>query len=271
VSTPSPSAEASSLSGWEKKRYVIASTVAVLMPCGAAVLGPVMVLAAVVAFAVAMAATNKTGQAKPFRDALTAADSKWRAAEREWTTRAGPGSFDLKKAELTKLRDEWTRIPTVRLAKLQELERNRERVQRERFLDQFEIETAKIKGIGEGRTQTLASFGIETAADVTPGSVSSVPGFGPKTQTILLQWRAELERRFRFDPTRATDPRDTARVEQEVLAIRKKIEGDLVTSIAQLRQVHAQIMATRQHMRAQVEMMRKEYLQARANHDAVTY
>lgn len=268
--TPQTSDEAARLRGWKMKRLVIASTVARVTLLASAVLGPVMVLAAAVAFAVAMAATNRTGQAKPFLDALKSAESKWRAAEEHWRTKAGSASFDLKKAELTKLREHWSRIPSLRLAKLQELERDRERVQRERFLDGFEIEAAKIKGIGKGRSQTLASFGIETAADVKPGSISSVPGFGPKTQSILLQWRADLERRFRFDPTRAVDPRDTARVEQEVLAMRKKIEDELVTGIAQLGQIQAQILSTRQHMRTQVETVQREFLQARANHSAVT-
>ncbi len=161
-------------------------------------------------------------------------------------------------------------MPNVRLAKLQELERNRERVQRERFLDLFEIEKANIKGIGKGRTQTLAFFGIETAADVTTGKLSTVPGFGPKTQSLLLAWRASVESGFRFDPMKPTDPRDIARVEQEVLASKKKIEGDIVNGIANLRQAHAQIFSSRQHMRAQVETVRREFLQARANYDAVT-
>lgn len=270
VPTPSPANEAARLKGWEKKRLVIASTVAFLTFLGSTVFGPVMLLAAVVAFAVAMAATNKAGQAKPFVDAVRAAESRWRTAEEHWKVKAGPVSFDIKRAELSKLREHWSRIPNLRLAKLQELERNREQVQRERFLDGFEIESAKIKGIGKGRSQTLASFGIETAADVKPGAIASVPGFGPKTQAILMQWRADLERRFRFDPTRSIDPRDTARVEQEILAMRKKIESELVIGIAQLRQVHSQIMSTRKHMRAQVETVRSEFLRAQANHAVAT-
>jgi DNA-binding helix-hairpin-helix protein with protein kinase domain len=236
---------------------------------GAGAFGPIMVLAAFVVYAVVLAATNKSDRVRPYREALSAAETKWQSAERDWASRAGTAGFDLQKAALVKLRDEWNRMPNVRLAKLQELERERERVQRERFLDLFEIAKAKIEGIGKGRTQILASFGIETAADVTRGKLASVPGFGPKRQSILLAWRASVEGRFRFDPTKQTDPRDIARVEQDVLTSKKKIEADIVSGIAKLRQTHAQIMSTRQHMRAQVEGVRREFLQAKVNNDAV--
>jgi DNA-binding helix-hairpin-helix protein with protein kinase domain len=269
IPAPAPTRDAARLRGWSTKRQVIALTAAALTLLGATVLGPVMVLAAVVVYAAVLAATNKSGEARPYQDVLSAAESKWQSAERDWTSRAGPVGFDLQKAALVKLREEWNRIPNVRLTKLDELERHRERVQRERFLDQFEIEKAKIKGIGKGRTQTLASFGIETAADVTPGKLSAVPGFGPKMRSLLLVWRASVERGFRFDPTKQTDPRDIARVEQEVLASKKKLEGDIISGVAKLRQAHAQIMSSRQHMRTQVESVKKDFLQAKANYDAV--
>lgn len=270
IAAPAPTLDAARLKGWKAKRQVMALTAGALTLLGAAALGSVMVLAAFVVYAIVLAATNKSGEAKPYLEALSAAEAKWRSVASEWDRRAGPAGFDLQKAALVKLREEWNRMVNIRLAKLQELERERERMQREHFLDLFEIEKAKIKGIGKGRTQTLASFGIETAADVTPAKLSTVPGFGPKMQSLLLVWRASIESRFRFDPMKPTDPIHIARVEREVLALKKKIEGDIVNGIAKLRHAHAEITSSRQHMRTQVESVRREFLQAKANYDAVS-
>jgi DNA-binding helix-hairpin-helix protein with protein kinase domain len=152
---------------------------------------------------------------------------------------------------------------------LAELERGRERAQRHRFLDQFEIEKAKIEGIGKGRKQVLASYGIETAADVTQSAVAQVPGFGPKTQSRMLAWRSSIEQRFVFDPTRHVDQRDIAQVEREILGKKTEIQDRMNVGLAELRQSHAQIVAARQHLIGQVEAERRVFLQASVDKDTV--
>jgi hypothetical protein len=47
---------------------------------------------------------------------------------------------------------------------------------------------------------SLASYGIETAADVDIGKVLAVPGFGPINSRPLIEWRDGLAKKFSYDP-----------------------------------------------------------------------
>ena len=267
---PEPSDAALRLAGWGTKRHAIAMAGAVPVALFGLAFGPVMLLAAGVIYLVILAATDRAGEAAPIRAAHEAASSHWDAAEREWLLRAGPSLFEQQKAALVGLRDEWNRVPAMRTRMLGELERDRERAQRLRFLDGFEIVKAKVEGIGKGRKHTLASYGVETAADVTQTALAHVPGFGPKMQSRLLAWRASVEARFVFDPNRHVDPRDVAKVECDVLARRTQIEGGMNTGLAELRRAKAQIEATRQHLLPRVVDARRQFLQATADRDAIS-
>ena len=85
------------------------------------------------------------------------------------------------------------------------------------FLSNFSLKSAKIYGIGLSRLTTLASYGIDTAADISWERVLGVPGFGPINSKGLLEWKASLEKRFRF---RTTFNDDDAR---EISQIKSKI------------------------------------------------
>ncbi|MGU3421431.1 hypothetical protein [Methylobacterium sp. D54C] len=270
VPMPEPSAEARKLAGRTTKRHAMAATAAAMVAVLGIALGPVMLLAACVMYLVVLAANGGTDKLRPIIEAYDAATARWEKAEKEWLQKAGPALYDQRKTVLVSLREEWNQVPTLRLKKLAELDRDRERAQRLRFLDAFEIEKAKIEGVGKGRKLTLASYGIETAADVTQGKLTQVPGFGPKMQARMLAWRSSIEKRFVFDATQHVDPRDTARVEQDILAKKTEIERRMNVSLAELRQASAQILSARQHMHSQMLTVRGEFLQASANKQAVS-
>jgi DNA-binding helix-hairpin-helix protein with protein kinase domain len=212
---------------------------------------------------------DKSTDVEAFRRQHDAASSRWTLARNEWNNRSGAQAFDKKRADLDRLRKEWGEIPNVRLRKLEALKNEQRRIQLERFLDNFEIEDASIPGIGAGRKQTLESFGIETAEDIQMHKLQSVPGFGPKLQGNLLAWRRSLEQRFVFDPNRGIDPQDQAKVEQEVLRERQRIEAVMAKALAELKQVRAQILATRDQLKPQVEAAQREYAQAVADYRAI--
>lgn len=60
------------------------------------------------------------------------------------------------------------------------------------FLSSHLIADAKIPGIGPGRSSTLASYGIETAADLSKRSLYGVSGFGPVLISALLTWTQSI-------------------------------------------------------------------------------
>ena len=177
----------------------------------------------------------------------------WDSAFKDWDAQAGPRTFDAKLTELASAKRQLEALPARRLDRLEQLRRNQRQLQLDRFLDLFEIEKAKIEGIGRGRTQMLESFGIETAADIKRAAIQAVPGFGPKMQQRLLAWRASVEAKFRFDANKGVDPRDTAKVEADILIEKKGLEGKLLQGYAELTQLRVQILAARDRLRQRVD------------------
>ena len=149
------------------------------------------------------------------------------------------------------------------------MKRNHRQLQLEAYLDRFEIATAKIESVGAGRKQTLESYGIETALDVTQAALFSVPGFGPKTNQKLLRWRAGIEAKFVFNANLPVDPREIQKVEGAVLKDRSELEGKLRQGLLELRQIAAQVLSVRQHMRDQVAKAFDAKLQADADLAAI--
>lgn len=89
---------------------------------------------------------------------------------------------------------------------LANLQATREARQRYAFLDCCLLRRVKIAGIGPAKLAALASFGIESAADVTYSAVMAVPGFGEALTQKLLTWRRGQEIKFRYNPN--PDPSD---------------------------------------------------------------
>ncbi|WP_083931318.1 helix-hairpin-helix domain-containing protein [Kaistia granuli] len=227
--------------------------------------GILLWIAGILAFFVVRHLFDNSAAVGKFRSELAEAEKKWQLAREEWVRRAGSGEFDTRKAKMVALRAEWNDIPNLRQRKLMQLKQDQRNHQLERYLDSFEIDAAKIEGVGAGRKRTLESYGIETAADVKKHRIASVPGFGPKLQAALIAWRASIERRFLFDPNKGVDPRDTAKIELEVSTQRRNIEDKLRSTLLELRQVDDQIRVARKYLRPQMEVLQLAHAQAVAN------
>jgi DNA-binding helix-hairpin-helix protein with protein kinase domain len=270
--SPKPSEAAINLKGWNSQRKLLAACVAVL-PFAVLLLGakiPVfwIFVASAAAFAIVNHLGDRSRELNELRRKKDAETTDWARVKREWQTRAGSQAFDAKRSELEQLTRELYQLTNVRLRKLEELKARQQQLQMEEFLDRFEIDRATIPNIGPGRKQTLSSYGIETAADITEMQLAKVPGFGPVLCTKLTDWRASIEARFRFDPARQIDPRHIAKVEQDILADRRRVEDELRSGPIELRTISSQILAARQHMRPQVEAVYARYLQATTDFDA---
>lgn len=156
--------------------------------------------------------------------------------------------FNSKKQNFLRLRDEISKLPERRLRSLEQLKQDQRKIQLSRFLDQFKIEDADIQGIGPGRKMTLESYGIETAEDIDSNRIANVPGFGPKMANKLIRWRRSVEAHFVFDSSKAIEPRDIARIEQDIVTRRSKIEVSAKTAFEEALQAHAKLMASRQKL-----------------------
>src|SRR5262249_722858 len=140
-------------------------------------------------------------------------------------------SFLLKVKQIRELREQHAQLPALRKNKVQELERNKYQIQLRDFLDRISITDARIPSIAPGRKAMLASYGIDTAADVSYGAVTRVPGIGPNYANKLLAWRQAQESRFRFDPSKAIAKTEIDKIDQEIRAQRSQLENAIMGAV----------------------------------------
>jgi DNA-binding helix-hairpin-helix protein with protein kinase domain len=139
--------------------------------------------------------------------------------------------------------------------------------QRHDYLDRHFIRAAKISGIGEQRKLTLASFGIETAADLTPAAIGLVPGFGPGLTANLMAWRQTLEQRFVPSSNIAVTPQDMSTVNSKVAGLRARLEQQLRDGAARLQNVRNEIVSRQSSARGALEAAHHALTQAKADLD----
>jgi len=178
-----------------------------------------------------------------FKKAVSQAEARYRAALAQLSNnplRAVHRAFKAKRRELEDLRHRWNELPAKRASRLRKLEAERREQQLEKFLSNFFIDHADIRDIGPGRKATLASYGIETAADVTRRRVKKVPGFGDAMTAKLLAWRNNVSQQFTFDPTKGVDRDRVADLDGEILKERRQIEKELLTGARELAQLRRQ-------------------------------
>jgi hypothetical protein len=164
----------------------------------------------------------------PFKTAFALADQRARDAEIAFIQRIGLTELYGVRGDLEKWIASHRQLNTDLNRDLANLRSTRESRQRDAFLDRFPIRTAKISGIGPAKTATLASFGIETAADVNETAVRAVPGFGEAMTAKMVAWRRTHEARFRYNPAPSSAD---AQAEHAVRAASAAKRTDLQTKI----------------------------------------
>jgi len=144
------------------------------------------------------------------------AEALWDDALERWRERLGIEPLHRLRGDLEQVIDKYRYLAALKAQAVARLKAERRNRQLNNFLDRFLIKNASISGIGPAKTVTLASFGIESAADVTRSAIESIPGFGPATADKLIAWRAVHERRFIYNPAPTPqDLQEQAKVEAE--------------------------------------------------------
>jgi len=127
--------------------------------------------------------------------------------------------------------DQLTRQRDADYKKLREQDRT---TQLNRFLDSYYINGTDIKGITPGLKSALASFGIETAADISEAAVLKVPGFGKIRTQRMLDWRHRIARKFRYQAGSDIDPTQRKAIESKYSAGRLRVARDFTTAQTEL-------------------------------------
>lgn len=136
----------------------------------------------------------------PFQKAYNEAAKRARNAELAFLQRVGLTELSSVRDDVEQWISAYRQLDSDLNRELARLKQTREARQRSAYLDRFPIRRARITGIGPAKTATLASYGIETAADITAQAVFSVPGFGEAMTAKLVAWRQAHDAKFRYDP-----------------------------------------------------------------------
>lgn len=147
---------------------------------------------------------------------------------------AGTATFQNRREHLNRLKLEYDDLANRERKDLDTLHTHAENRQRVRFLEQFFIDKANLSGIGPANRATLASFGIETAAEVEWNRIRRLKGFGDVKTRALVDWRKSLERNFRFNPSLSVTQADINQVKQKVQARAQEIQQEMRKGLAEI-------------------------------------
>lgn len=165
---------------------------------------------------------------EPFKARYVAASSLWQRAIAERLKRSGAEDFRILRTEMNTARLAYKNLGAEEKKSLEEYKRRRRELQLATYLDSFTIRQAKIRGIGPAKEAALASFGIDTAADVSLEKLLQVPGFGPVNSQGIVKWRDKLAARFIYNESpNAADRNELQRirsgVESRATALRRQL------------------------------------------------
>jgi DNA-binding helix-hairpin-helix protein with protein kinase domain len=132
-----------------------------------------------------------------------------------WKKRIGLDELQSLKSTLEDAKNQLVFLPKEEADRLAQHENNRRDFQLHAFLEKYPIRRSKIHGIGPAKIANLASYGIDTAADVVHNRILAVPGFGPATAAPLVAWRQRIAARFVFQQNHSSEElAEIARIRQ---------------------------------------------------------
>ncbi|MGB8423149.1 helix-hairpin-helix domain-containing protein [Paraburkholderia sp.] len=170
-----------------------------------------------------------------------------------------------KAREVGQIKAQLDGLPQVLAQELKQLQASLVARQLHDFLDRHFIRAAKIAGVGEQRKQTLVSFGIESAADVTESAIAAIPGFGAGLTANLLAWRRRIEQRFVPVAGTSPTPQDISAVNSKVASMRTRLEQQLKDGATKLQEIRNDIVARQNSARSALETTSQALAQAEAD------
>lgn len=183
---------------------------------------------------------------------------------------ANPKEFNKKKLDLTRLRDEYLKLPETEKSELERLFSTAKERQKRQFLERHFIDIATIPGVGSAKKAALRSFGIETAADVTWNNVIRVRGFGEVLTRAVVDWQKACERRFVFNHQTAVTENDKNAVRAKIATRKHAIEVRLSAGAAALQQERQKIINTTPPLFSELQIASLNLAQAQADLKLIT-
>ncbi len=113
------------------------------------------------------------------------------------------------------------------------------------YLEGFELEFARIPGLGPAELGRLASRGITTAAHITPEALMALRGIDLDLVRALLLYKGVATRAFRFDPVIGIPGRERKALADRQTRRRAELVKTLQSGALELAEVRRQTLAWR--------------------------
>jgi DNA-binding helix-hairpin-helix protein with protein kinase domain len=207
--------------------------------------------------------TRKPKTHGPIQRKSETAERTWLQALQNWERAGNAREFFKCSEALKQVRYELEGLPGEEQRRVTELASKRQSEQLRLYLERFQIRHHKISGIGPSKLQTLTSYGIETAADVVAPRVMAVPGLGRVNSRPLLDWRAQLERRFTFNanPTPAEKAAE-ATIKADIAGRALHLRNQLAAGPQELASISAAALQSRNQPDWRLEQAHRMRMQA---------
>jgi DNA-binding helix-hairpin-helix protein with protein kinase domain len=195
-------------------------------------------------------------------EAKKAAEREYQSIQERWRRESCDQCFTEKLAGLDAARKEFESLPRLRRDSMKELEKNRAQIQLQKFLDGHYIRDTALAGIGPGRRAMLASYGIDTAADVSWQSLQKVDGIGTRNALTLVTWRDSLVSQFVFNPRLGVDRNEITKLERQIAERRSHLEQTLTSGPAELEHIRQRVLQARTTLQAEANQVLNALLEA---------
>lgn len=185
---------------WKEHRNLTAALMVVLAGVMAIIAPAAWFIWLAIAVAGAHRFTRRFPYTKQLRKRYEKVESELEQCKAEWRKHTGVEELLKIRAALENAKNGLEQLPVEMKARVNDYMQNRQSLHLRDYLEQFQIQEAKIQKVGAAKKAALISFGIETAADVTLEKVLQVNGFGQKSAQQLVKWREEIESQFEYSP-----------------------------------------------------------------------
>jgi DNA-binding helix-hairpin-helix protein with protein kinase domain len=189
----------------------------------------------------------------------------WRLWEKKWKAEAGDAEFAAQLAALTALKGRYEAIEREYKNALVTLQHTSRERQQKKFLENCFIDTCTTPGLSENRKAALRSFGIETAAEIAPHKIMSIPGFDSALANELMNWRKQQESRFVFDEQKGVSASDVQGLIHTFQPKIRPVERELLIGIEKLHATQQKIFRNRVKFQPVIEKSARDLAKAHAD------
>jgi DNA-binding helix-hairpin-helix protein with protein kinase domain len=196
---------------------------------------------------------------------LAACEQNVRRLEAQWAELCGEAPFATRQKKLQEARAALAGLKLLEESEWEEVTSRYREKKLKPYLEGFELEFARIPGLGPAELGRLASRGITTAAHITPEALMALRGIDLDLVKALLLYKGVATRAFRFDPVIGIPGRERKALADQQTRRRAELVKTLQSGALELAEVRRQTLAWRDVLGRALVEQRQQLVERRAH------